>query len=79
MKKTTTTVRCDECNFGTGQYCSVCGRDEEGYTVEERMVERKRSEIHGSVFRPCRRRGKFRTPFDDAVIPGSVRVRILGD
>jgi len=56
--------------------CPSCGRDEEGYTMEERMRRRPTREIYGAVTRPKEARlsrKQIRNPFRDMVVAGTVR------
>jgi len=56
--------------------CPSCGRDEEGYTMEERMRRRPAREIHGYNirYRPTRlSRKQLRNPFRDMVVAGTIR------
>lgn len=67
--------KCPHCGYlFNGEYCEGCGKDFEGYTEEQRMRRRPRSEIYGAAFVPRPRPVKSNRPFADAVVPGSVRI-----
>jgi len=56
--------------------CPSCGRDEEGFTMEERMRRRPVREIFGYNIRPKANklsRKQLRNPFRDMVVSGTIR------
>lgn len=80
-------IHCPICDrkFGYDDNCPECGRDREGFTDEERMKIRPKSEIINSHLLDMKRmfekrkRKKERKKFDHNPFPGRTsKIRVVG-
>ena len=74
-------MKCYYCNIELENgKCPICERDAEGFTDKERQRKRPWREIAGLPrnFRSIERHPGRPSPFEGAVVPGSVRVSVLG-